>query len=122
MSRPPTPDEIRATNPNMTMECDKCRIVMNANADFGTFDNMLTMTMSGGYGEYVDTVFIPTKEIEFRLCHKCAHELMRTYFGEWETSGWHPRTEDKYCDGYRIDWDVELDKQKAFLYDKSIGE
>jgi hypothetical protein len=111
MSRPPTPDEIRATNPNMTMTCDKCYLVMNANADFGTFENMLTMTMSGGYNEYVDNVNIPTNEVEFRLCHKCAHELMKTFFGDWVTSGWHPRTDDEYCDGWKINWDADTEEE-----------
>jgi hypothetical protein len=102
MSRPPTPQEIRDTNPNMTMQCDSCYLVMHANADFGTFENALTINMSGGYQEYVDTAFINAKEVEFNLCHKCAHKLMKSFFGDWAVSGWHPRTKDKYCDGWRI--------------------
>ena len=105
MSRPPTPAEIRLTNPNMTMQCSKCYLVMNANADYGTFENMLTINMCGGYGEYVDSAFLKDEELEFYLCHKCAHELMKTFFGDWGTSRWHPRTDDKYCDGWKIDWE-----------------
>jgi len=102
VSRPPTPAEIRETNPNMTLECSKCYLVVNANADYGTFENMLTINMYGGYGEYVDSAFLKDEELEFYLCHKCAHQLMKTFFGDWDTSRWHPRTKDKYCDGWRI--------------------
>ena len=84
MSRPPTPAEIRLTNPNMTMQCSKCYLVMNANADYGTFENMLTINMYGGYGEYVDSAFLKDEELEFYLCHKCAHKLMKTFFGDWD--------------------------------------
>jgi len=102
MSRQPTPAEIRETNPNMTLTCDSCYLVINANADYGTFENTLTINMSGGYGEYVDSAFLKEKEVEFYLCHKCAHKLMKSFFGDWDLSGWHPRTKDKYCDGWKI--------------------
>lgn len=102
MSRPPTPAEIMATNPNMTLQCSKCYLVQNANSAYGTFENMLTINMSGGYGEYVDSAFLRDEELEFYLCHECAHLLMKTFFGDWNLSGWHPRTEDKYCDGWEI--------------------
>lgn len=102
MSRPPTSQEIRETNPNMTKQCDKCDLVITANADFGTYENMLWITMSGGYGEYVDAVGAKEDELEFALCHKCAHELMAQFFGQWVTSNWHPRTEDSYCDGWTM--------------------
>ncbi len=102
MTRPPTPEEIRATNPNMTQRCDKCDLVMNADANFGTFENMLTLSLSGGYMEYVDSVAIPDEELEFHLCHKCAHKLMAQFFSQWDLTSWHPRTEDKYCDGWTM--------------------
>lgn len=101
MSRKPTPAEVRETNRNLTKSCDKCFIEMTANEHFGTFENSLTLTMSGGYNEYVDSVVVKEKELEFTLCHKCAHKLMKTFFGSWEYSHWHPRTKDKYCDGWR---------------------
>ena len=102
MSRQPTQAEIKETNPNMTLTCDSCYLVMNANADYGTFENALTINMSGGYGEYVDSAFLKEKEVEFCLCHECAHKLMKSFFGDWDLSRWHPRTKDKYCDGWRI--------------------
>jgi len=105
MSRPPTQAEIRATNPNMIQRCDKCHLVVHADKNYGTFENMLTMEMSGGYAEYVDSIALNTEQLTFHLCHECAHELMRTFFGDWELRGWHPRTEDKYCDGWKINWD-----------------
>jgi hypothetical protein len=74
---------------------------MNASEHFGTFENSLTIKMSGGYNEYVDSFALKEKELEFTLCHKCAHKLMKSFFGNWDFSHWHPRTEDKYCDGWR---------------------
>lgn len=105
MSRPPTPKEIRDTNPNMTQRCDKCDLVQQASEHFGTFDNMLTLTASGGYGEYVDNYGISEGAREFHLCHKCAHKLMKQFFSQWDLSGWHSGTKDKYCDGWTMqDW------------------
>lgn len=100
MSRQPTPAEIRETNPNMHKRCDKCSEVLYANADYGTFDNALTLTASGGYGEYVDSAFLKPEELEFMLCHKCAHKLMKTFFGNYDFFRWHPKTKDKFCDGW----------------------
>ena len=99
--RNPTPAEIRETNPNMTKTCDKCSLVMNASEHFGTFENSLTVTMSGGYDEFVDSFALDAKGLEFTLCHKCAHKLMK-FFSHWDFSHWHPRTADKYCDGWRM--------------------
>ena len=110
MSRPPTQAEMRETNPNMKQRCGKCDLVMTANADFGTFEDMLTLTMSGGYGEYVDSAFVKDEELEFTLCHECAHKLMAEFFGQWQFTGWHPRTEDKYCDGWSSLTDEEIDQ------------
>ena len=103
--REPTPQEVKETNPRMTRACDKCGLVVRANAHFGTFENMLSITMSGGYGEYVDSVGVRNPEdLEFALCHKCAHNLMNRFFGKWVTPNWHPRTKDRYCDGWRHDY------------------
>ena len=108
MSRQPTRAEIIETNANMTKTCDKCSLVMSADKYYGTFPNALTINMSGGYGEFVDTIHPSSKEFEFTLCHKCAHKLMKTFFSQWEFSSWHPRTEDKYCDGWsRRNWITE---------------
>lgn len=112
--RNPTPEEIRETNPNMTQTCDKCSLVMYANEHFATFDNSLTITMSGGYGEYVDSIVLKEKECEFTLCHKCAHKLMK-FFGQWDFSHWHPRTVDKYCDGWRYQDIPPFDKYVKYL-------
>ena len=102
MSRPPTPEEIRATNPNMLQRCDKCDLAQHASEHFGTFDNMLTLTASGGY---VDNYGISEGAREFHLCHRCAHKLMAQFFSQWDLSGWHSRTQNKYCDGWTIqDW------------------
>ena len=101
MARNPTPAEIRETNPNMTKRCDSCHIVMYANADFGTFENALTLNMSGGYGEYVDSAIAKPSELEFTLCHKCGHKLMAKFFSSWDFGNWHSRTSDKYCDGWK---------------------
>ena len=102
MSRKPTRAEIIETNPNMTMHCDKCELVMNADKNYGTFENALTLNVSGGYGEYVDTLDPNSPEFEFTLCHKCAHKLMK-FFSHWDLSSWHPKTKDKYCDGWKFD-------------------
>lgn len=102
MGRAPTPAEIRETNPNVTLECSKCETVMRLDANYGTFKNSLTLTMSGGYDEYVDSAVIKNEELEFNLCHKCAHELMAQFFPDWSFSHWHPLTKDKYCDGWSI--------------------
>ena len=102
MSRKPTRAEIMETNPNMTQRCDKCALVVQANEFFGTFDNMLTLSMSGGYSEYVDSYALSEAALEFHLCHKCAHKLMTQFFSQWDLSGWHPRTKDKYCDGWTM--------------------
>jgi hypothetical protein len=100
MPRQPTQAEIWATNANLTTRCDKCTLEMNADRNYGTFPNALTLKMSGGYGEFVDTINPDSKEFEFTLCHKCAHKLMKTFFSQWEFSHWHPRTAEKFCDGW----------------------
>lgn len=109
MARKPTQAEILATNGNLSKRCDKCSVQMWADKNYGTFPNALTLTMSGGYGEFVDAVALNPAELEFNLCHKCAHKLMKTFFSQWDFSNWHPRTEDKYCDGWTIqNWMDEL--------------
>ena len=100
MPRQPTQAEIRATNGNLTTRCDKCTLEMWSDENYGTFPNALTLTMSGGYGEFVDTINPDSKEFEFTLCHKFAHKLMKTFFSKWEFSHWHPLTEEKFCDGW----------------------
>lgn len=101
MPRKPTPAEIIETNPNMTQKCDSCFLVMNADKYYGTFENMLTFKVLGGYNEYVDTIEPDRKEFEFHLCHKCAHKMMGKLFPHYDLSKWHPRTDDKFCDGWR---------------------
>ena len=115
MSRPPTQAEMRETNPNMKQTCDKCHLVVYGDKNYGTFENMLTISLSGGYAEYVDSVVLTEDELEFHLCHKCAHQLMKTFFGNWELSGWHERTKDKYCDGWKINWDEHDSVMKAMF-------
>jgi hypothetical protein len=110
MSRTPTPQEIMDTNPNMTKQCDKCDLIVRADANYGTFQNMLTLTMSGGYGEYVDSYALKPEELEFYLCHKCAHKLMAQFFSQWEFMRWHPRTKDRYCDGWTMPtWEAMME-------------
>ena len=105
--RPPTPAEIVATNPNMHQTCDKCHTVQWA-TQFGTFENMLHITFSGGYDEYVDEFGLCSDENKFHLCHECAHALMANFFNEWDFTNWHPRTEDAYCDGWTSDkWFID---------------
>ena len=99
--RKPTPEEIRMTNPNVTKNCDSCNTLQRASETFGTFENALFFKVEGGYEEYVDTVFGSKGEYDFFLCHKCAHKLMKQFFPHWDFSHWHPRTTDKYCDGWR---------------------
>ena len=81
------------------MICDKCGLVTLVDQNFNTFDNMLTLTASGGYGEYVDSAFIKPENLEFNLCHKCAHRFMKRFL-HVNTTRWHPRTKDRYCDGW----------------------
>lgn len=107
MSRQPTPAEIRETNRNVTKKCDSCSVVMVADEFFGTFDNSLTFQINGGYSEYVDSGFIGHEELEFVLCHKCAHKMMSKFFPQWSFSHWHPKTEDKYCDGWTFEGQFE---------------
>jgi len=102
MSRQPTRAEIIATNANMTKKCDSCSFVMNADKYYGTFENMLTFKVSGGYNEYVDTLDPNSKEFEFSICHKCAHGMMAKFFPHDDMSGWHPKTSDKFCDGWSM--------------------
>lgn len=101
MPRNPTRAEIIETNSNMTQKCDKCFVVMYADKYYGTFENMLTFKVEGGYGEYVDTIDPNSKEFVFNLCHKCGHKLM-AFFPEYDLSNWHPRTADKFCNGWSI--------------------
>lgn len=112
MARKPTRAEIIETNPNMTKTCDSCSAVAHANKDYGTFENWLTLTASGGYGEFVDTIHPNSKEYEFNLCHKCAHKLMKKFFSQWSFNHWHPRTDEKFCDGWTlgksIDWEGDF--------------
>jgi len=105
--RKPTPAEIRETNPNVTRNCDSCNTLQRANEHFGTFENSLTFNVSGGYNEYVDTIYPSDKEFEFFLCHKCAHKLMSKFFPHWSFNHWHPKTDDKFCDGWTIDGELE---------------
>lgn len=108
MARKPTRAEIIETNANLTQKCDSCFIVVNADKYYGTFPNMLTFRVEGGYGEYVDTLDPNSKEFEFHLCHKCAHKMMNKFFSQWDLSGWHPRTKDKYCNGWSMrQWEIE---------------
>ena len=100
MSRQPTRAEIIETNANMTKKCDSCFLEMNADKYYGTFENMLTFQVSGGYNEYVDTVIVGSKEHEFSLCHKCAHSMMAKFFPHYDLSNWHPKTSDKFCNGW----------------------
>ena len=110
MSRQPTPQEIKQTNSNLTKQCDRCDLLVRADANYGTFENMLTLTMSGGYNEYVDVIDPSSPEFEFTLCHKCAHKLMAQFFSQWATQGWHPRTTDKYCDGWTMPtWEAVME-------------
>ena len=101
--RKPTPAEIRETNPNVTKNCDSCEKSMSLDENYGTFENSLTINMSGGYGEYVDTIDPTNQEFEFFLCHKCAHTMMAKFFPHWSFRHWHPKTDDKFCDGWTID-------------------
>jgi len=100
MSRKPTRAEIIATNANMTKKCDSCFLVMNANKYFGTFENMLTFHVSGGYNEFVDTVFPEDDKYKFNLCHKCAHKMMAKFFPHFDVGNWHSKTNDKFCNGW----------------------
>jgi len=100
MSRQPTRAEIVATNANMTKKCDSCSLVISADKYYGTFENMLTFQVSGGYNEYVDTMFPEDDKYKFSLCHKCAHSMMAKFFPHYDLSNWHPRTNDKFCDGW----------------------
>jgi hypothetical protein len=46
-----------------------------------------------------------SKEFEFHLCHKCAHKLMDKFFKHYDLSNWHPRTAEKFCNGWTpTDW------------------
>ena len=101
MARKPTRLEIIETNPNVTKNCDSCDKLMRADKYYGTFENSLTINVSGGYNEFVDTLDPSKKEYEFILCHKCAHKLMSKFFSHWSFSNWHPKTDDKFCDGWQ---------------------
>ena len=99
MSRQPTPQEIAETNQNITRQCDSCHTTLVRNPDFRTFDNALTLTITGGYGEFIDTLNMGE---EFFICHQCGHELMANMFSTFDITGWHPKTEDPFCDGWTI--------------------
>lgn len=101
MPRKPTRLEIIETNASVYQQCDSCHIKVYMDKYYGTFENMLTLRAEGGYNEYVDTINPNSKEFEFHLCHKCAHKLMNRFFKEWDFSGWHPKTDDKFCDGWQ---------------------
>jgi hypothetical protein len=105
MPRKPTRAEIIETNAYLTQRCDSCELVVYADKYYGTFENMLTFKVEGGYGEYVDTIHPNSKEFEFHLCHKCAHKLMDKFFKHYDLSNWHPRTAEKFCNGWTpTDW------------------
>ena len=107
MARKPTPAEIRETNPNVTKSCDSCQKVMTADEFYGTFENMLTFKVLGGYMEYVDTVDPDRSEYEFNLCHKCGHKLMDKFFPHYDLSHWHEKTAEKFCKGWiSSDWRI----------------
>lgn len=100
MTRQPTRAEIIETNANVYQQCDSCHIKVYMDKYYGTFPNMLTLRAEGGYGEYVDTIDPNSPEFEFHLCHKCGHKLMNKFFKQWDFSKWHPKTDDKFCDGW----------------------
>lgn len=103
MSRQPTEEEIKETNPNMTKTCDKCFLVVNADRNFGTFENMLTLNLSGGYCEFVDSIAVKNpEELEFALCHKCAHAFFSKFLNIHTPRGYHPKTSDKFCEGWTL--------------------
>lgn len=113
MPRNPTPQEIAETNRVTQRACDSCHITVERDMHYRTFPDSLTITFSGGYGEFVDTVF---EEPEFFLCHQCAHELVANMFPTFDTKDWHPKTADPYCDGWSIE--EAQAKQQAYLMQK----
>lgn len=100
MPRNPSAQEIAETNRVIQRACDSCHTVVERNQDYRTYFDSLTITFTGGYGEFIDTVF---EEPEFFLCHQCAHELMANMFPTFDIKNWHPKTEAPYCDGWTIE-------------------
>jgi hypothetical protein len=84
-----------------TRRCDSCLYEAERNHDYGTFENCLTLTLTGGYGEFVDTWQDAGEELF--LCHMCSHELMSMMFSRLDIKNWHPKTEDKYCNGWTME-------------------
>jgi hypothetical protein len=70
------------------------------NKDYRTFENCLTLTLTGGYGEFIDTWANEGEELF--LCHECGHLLMDV-FKNLNIKGWHPKTDDPYCNGWTIE-------------------
>lgn len=100
MPRNPTPQEIAETDPVVHRACDSCHTTVERDMHYRTFPDSLTITFSGGYGEFIDTVFA---DEEFFLCHQCGHELMDNMFPTFNIKSWHPKTEAPYCDGWTIE-------------------
>jgi hypothetical protein len=118
MARKPTRAEVIATNANMKQECDSCGLVVKADKYYGTFPNMLTLTASGGYGEFVDS-FDESPEFVFNLCHKCGHKFLKGFFPHWSFRNWHEQTKDKFCQGWKFKalTDEEFEKEMQ-IYEK----
>lgn len=68
-------------------------------------DNVLNITISGGYSQFIDSEPYSQPEAYTRLmiCHKCGHEFMTGFMNipASEYSSWHPKTKDDYCEGWK---------------------
>ena len=115
MPRNPTPQEIAETNKITQRACDSCNTTVQRDMHYRTFFDSLTITFTGGYGEFVDTVF---EEPEFFLCHQCAHKLVEM-LPRFNTKDWHPKTGDQFCNGWTIE--EAQAKEQAFRTSKQIA-
>lgn len=82
------------------MLCQKCRDTLPKRDEFGSRENTLVVSFSGGYGEFIDSID-DKPEYSLRLCHKCGHELL-SYLNLKRSisSKSHKKTDEKFCDGY----------------------
>ena len=67
-------------NPEPEGRCVRCHeeIPLVFGDCLGQYDNALTITLHGGYGELID-VIQGTPVPEYLLCYSCAHELIDSF-------------------------------------------
>ena len=71
--------------------CDRCnKTIPKPWNDSPNLDNGLLVSLSGGYGEFIDSAF--TGSYDVVLCHECAHDLAD--FLGIDVHNWHAHSPD----------------------------